>query len=346
MKHRFTLVLIVMTATLFLSLKHHTNGKNSNAAPTGRTGAPGESTCGGCHTGGDYSGEMTFELGEKSEMDYVPGETYTITFVGDYDAPRYGFSITVLDENDQPAGQFALLDDENTSYATGTGGRQYVGHKNAGSINTWTFEWTAPEESVGNITFYYVINATNNNNATSGDFSETGSTTITPSGASETFTLTLNSEPENAGILAGAGEYEEGDVVIVSATANDGFVFENWSDGESVVSTEAEFEYTMPGEDKLLVAYFSEHDDTWVQEINSDAIRIFPNPAIGQFHIELAGPALYILVTDIAGRIVWQSQASFDKYEISTHDWQPGVYMVKARTSTDTVTRKLLIQNR
>ncbi len=346
MKHRFTLVMIVMTATIFLSLKHHNGEKNSGQAPIGRTGAPGESTCGSCHTGGGYSGEMTFDWGEKSDLSYVPGETYTITFTGDYDAPRYGFSITVLDEDDQPAGQFSLLDDDNTSFATGSNGRQYVGQKNAGSLNTWSFEWTAPQESVGIVTFYYVINATNNNNATSGDLAETGSTTIAPFETTETYTLVLKSEPEEAGVLTGAGTYEAGEVVLITASANEGFVFDNWSDADGIVSNDAEFEYTMPEGDKELTAHFSEHDETSVGDTDSREIRVFPNPASDKFIIETGTSAQHIIIADVMGKVVWQSSVSSDRYHIESHGWESGIYIIKAETTAGVITNKLLIQNR
>lgn len=169
-----------LSAILFIALKPHGGDKNSGQAPMGRTGAPGESTCGGCHSGGSYSGSMTFELGAENASEYIPGEKYVITFAGEYGAPRYGFSITALDAAENPAGDFTLIDEGNTSFGTLGNGRQYVGHRSADATNEWTFEWTAPAEDAGPVTFYYVINAANGDGGTGGDFVETGSTSIQP----------------------------------------------------------------------------------------------------------------------------------------------------------------------
>ncbi len=175
-----TILLLFLSAILFIALKPHGGNKNSGQSPLGRTGAPGETTCGGCHSGGSYSGSMTFEFGTKNASEYEPGETYLITFTGEYGAPRYGFSITVLDADDNPAGDFTLVNEDNTSFGTLGNGRQYVGHKAADATNEWIFEWTAPSQDVGPVTFYYVINAANGDGGTGGDFIETGSTSIQP----------------------------------------------------------------------------------------------------------------------------------------------------------------------
>ncbi len=171
---------LFVSAILFIAFHPHGTDKYSSQAPLGRTGAPGETTCGSCHSGGSYSGSMVFELGGENGSDYVPGDTYIITFSGDYSAPRYGFSLTALDDDENPAGDFTLINENNTSLGTLANGRQYVGQKNADATNEWTFEWTAPTADAGPVTFYYVINAANGDNARTGDYVATGSTSIQP----------------------------------------------------------------------------------------------------------------------------------------------------------------------
>jgi len=253
-----TILLIFLSAMLFIALKPHGGEKNSGQAPLGRTGAPGETTCGGCHSGGSYSGSMTFEFGTENGSEYEPGETYVITFIGDYGAPRYGFSITVLDADDNPAGDFTLINEDNTSFGTLANGRQYVGHKAADATNEWTFEWTAPSQDVGPVTFYYVINAANGDGGTGGDFVETGSTSIQPAEEPETFILTLVAEPATGGTLDGEGDYEEGETITVSAIPNEGYEFLHWTDADgNQLSTQESFDYVMPAENVTLFASFS-----------------------------------------------------------------------------------------
>lgn len=177
MKNRFLIYAIFFTSVALISFSGITSFKNSGQAPTRNTGASGETTCAGCHSGGSYSGSMTFGWNSSSDLSYEPGKNYTITFTGNYGAPRYGFSMTALNDANVAVGSFALKNANTTSLITANN-RQYVGHKNADATNSWSFDWTAPENDAGNVTFYYVINAANNQNNTAGDFIETGSATI------------------------------------------------------------------------------------------------------------------------------------------------------------------------
>jgi uncharacterized repeat protein (TIGR02543 family) len=214
MRKRTTLYLLFFTAILFISLKPHTGDKNSSQPPIGRTGAPGEGTCADCHSGGSYSGQILFELENGTITEYTPGQTYTITFTSDFNAPRFGFSITALNASNQPAGDFTVLNNDNTSKAVAVNNRQYIGHKNANDNNVWEFEWTAPASDVGNVTFYYVINAANGDNSTGGDFIQTGTTSITPAAGPELFEVTFNVD------MSSVAEYFNPDLDVVYITGD------------------------------------------------------------------------------------------------------------------------------
>jgi hypothetical protein len=68
--------------------------------------------------------------------------------------------------------------------------------------------------------------------------------------------LTLSSLPALGGTTSGAGLYAQGSSVTVTATANAGFSFFNWTDGATVASTSATYQLTMAG-NKTLVANFT-----------------------------------------------------------------------------------------
>ncbi len=82
---------------------------------------------------------------------------------------------------------------------------------------------------------------------------------IEPDKYTLTITLTLEVNPSHAGTADGAGEYEEGETASLSATPNEGYEFVNWTDEQDAeVSTDASFQYTMPGNDFSLTANFTE----------------------------------------------------------------------------------------
>lgn len=156
-----------------------------NQAPTLRTNAPGENTCAGCHSGNVNNGNASINFNLPTE--YVPGQTYSLTFEIDdstFPSGRFGFTTTALDENDLKAGAFNVLNSTTTSLQVGTvtgNQREYIGHKAAsGSISTWTYEWTAPANPIGPVTFYTVGISANGNNSTSGDFAYQQTFTMNP----------------------------------------------------------------------------------------------------------------------------------------------------------------------
>ena len=214
MKKKFTIYLLFFAAITFISLTPNTGNKNSGQAPIGRTGAPGEGTCAGCHSGGSYTGQILFEIGDEPITEYTPGETYTIAFTSDFNAPRFGFSVTALNANDEPAGDFTVLNDDNTSRAVAVNNRQYIGHKNANDNNVWEFEWTAPATDVGNVTFYYVINAANGDGGTGGDYIELGTTSLAPGEEPETFEVIFNVD------MSGVAEYFNPNLDVVYITGD------------------------------------------------------------------------------------------------------------------------------
>lgn len=67
-------------------------------------------------------------------------------------------------------------------------------------------------------------------------------------------------QPEGSGTTTGAGEYEEGDSVTVTASPTSGYTFIDWASlgGEvaEVVSTDPNYTFTMPASDVSLVANF------------------------------------------------------------------------------------------
>jgi uncharacterized protein (TIGR02145 family)/uncharacterized repeat protein (TIGR02543 family) len=72
------------------------------------------------------------------------------------------------------------------------------------------------------------------------------------------YNLNLLIDPSDAGTVTGAGQYEPGEVISVTATANPGWQFVNWTDDDEIVSNVPEFSYTMPLQDVTLTANFEE----------------------------------------------------------------------------------------
>lgn len=68
--------------------------------------------------------------------------------------------------------------------------------------------------------------------------------------------ISIEVNPSQGGSVAGAGPYNQGDTVTLTATANPGFDFLNWSEGGAVVSTDPVYSFTAQSS-RSLVANFA-----------------------------------------------------------------------------------------
>ncbi len=98
-----------------------------------------------------------------------------------------------------------------------------------------------------------------------------GSNIQTVSIGSTTSTITVTANPSNGGTVTGGGTYNNGQSCTVSATANTGYTFTNWTENGSVVSTSANYTFTVDG-NRSLVANFTE---------NTYTVTVSANPSNG-----------------------------------------------------------------
>lgn len=88
----------------------------------------------------------------------------------------------------------------------------------------------------------------------------------------QTWQLSLESLPVGAGLLSGSGEYLPGQSASISAIANQGYHFINWMRNGQIVSTQPDFDFTMPAENVSLTANFG---------LNSYMVQLQANPSAG-----------------------------------------------------------------
>jgi hypothetical protein len=195
-------------ALLVISLTSYTN---SGGPPAGNTGAPSETACGGCHGAATTSGTNwnAITLTGVTGNNYAAGQTYTITVSGNAaGTAKNGFQITALNSSNAAAGTFTA---GTGNTASSSGGRNYITHNSTGnSQSSWSFQWTAPNPAVGNVTFYLAYNATNANSQTSGDIVYAKTFVMTSGPAAPVATITA---PANASTFC------VGDTVQFTGTA-------------------------------------------------------------------------------------------------------------------------------
>jgi hypothetical protein len=181
MKKKLLLAFLLLVA--LLTITSGVRDVNSNAAPLGSTGAPGEQTCAksGCHTGSAINtgkAKLFLDFGNALST-YEPGKEYTITVSLQQQAiQRFGFQVLALDDNRLNTGTLLVTDSIRTQAQQGLGpytGRSYITYRYPGTepygngLGQWTFKWKAPDNYNGNITFYAAAVAANNDGTDAGD---------------------------------------------------------------------------------------------------------------------------------------------------------------------------------
>ncbi len=149
----------------------------SSGPPPSNTGAPGETNCTQCHSGtlNAPGGSVTISGLPTS---YTPGTRYNLTVtVSKSDRSRWGFQATALTDDGSAAGTFETVDANTQKLTSSVQGksRNYIEHTSTGTRRgttgsaSFNFVWVAPSTDVGQVTFYVIGNAANNNGSSSGD---------------------------------------------------------------------------------------------------------------------------------------------------------------------------------
>ena len=165
------------------------------------------------------------------------------------------------------------------------------------------------------------------------------------------------------GYTTGEGLYEANSDAIVTATANNGYHFVNWTKNGVEVSKNATYSFTVT-EDVELVANFAE--GVGIETITNDELRItvFPNPTSGVLHVETqllrqAQQPLASLqdveIFDMMGRHVQSLRFNVSgsnpepetlnvKHEtvIDISHLPSGIYFIRIQTENGTVTQKII----
>ena len=95
--------------------------------------------------------------------------------------------------------------------------------------------------------------------------------TMTAKATLNSYEITATDNPSNGGTVTGDDTYNHGASCTVTATANTGYTFQNWTENGTVVSTDASYTFTVEGA-RDLVANFT---------VNSYQVTVQADPAAG-----------------------------------------------------------------
>ena len=153
------------------------------------------------------------------------------------------------------------------------------------------------------------------------------------------YLVTVGVNPKDAGEIIGAGVYEPNETVVLKASANDGYRFISWMENGEVVSTSAQYSFTIT-RDVDLVANFESYED--IEELTS-LINFYPNPVDDKLYVVVESEIDEIGVYDIYGRRqVTETLSHQGDFSIDVSNLKSGIYIVIIKTSSGIVTKRFV----
>ena len=108
---------------------------------------------------------------------------------------------------------------------------------------------------------YDFINWTGDNSTdTTITFNAESARNLVANFALKQYEIIIAADPEAGGTITGGGTYTHGDLVTVTATAKEGYLFGSWTESDVAVSIEDVFAFTAEA-DRILIAGFGEEED-------------------------------------------------------------------------------------
>ena len=141
----------------------------------------------------------------------------------------------------------------------------------AGTYNHGTTATLTATANTGYTFVNWTLNGTEVSTNATYSFTVTGAGNYVANFSLNSYEVSVAANPAEGGTVAGAGTYNHGATATLTATANTGYTFVNWTKDGSVVSTEATYSFTVTGAGNY-VANFS---------LNSYEITATANPAEG-----------------------------------------------------------------
>lgn len=219
--------------------------------------------------GGTTTGGGTFNPGQSCTVTATPASGYNFvnwTENGTQVSTQASYTFTVNGNHNlvanftQPSYTITTSSNPSNAGTTSGGGSFLQGqsctvHANAASGFTFS-NWTENGSQVSNQSNY--------------TFTVNGNRSLVANFSPVTYNVTTSSSPANGGTTTGGGSYNNGASCTVTATANPGFVFDNWTMNNAPVSTNPSYTFTVTSNCNL-VAHFSAQ--TYTVTVSTDPER-------------------------------------------------------------------------
>ena len=188
--------------------------------------------------------EVTVDLSNYSGQGYV---AICHTAAADQASVLVDDITLVEGENTSTASGVFELGQTCTVTATPNTGYQFV---------NWTENGTAVSSSAS-----YSFTVTSNRNLVAHFSNQT-----------QSYTVTVSANPANGGNVNGGGTFSQGQSCTVTATANPGYTFTNWTENGNAVSTNASYTFNVTGNRTLVANFTSSSPQNHTVTVSADPV--------------------------------------------------------------------------
>ncbi len=297
--------------------------------------------------GGEVSGAGTYDAGQSVVVTATPNEGYEFvnwTHQGNpvsssqeytFFMPAQDYALTAHFEEIEMFSLTLVAEPEEGGTLSGSGTYEAGESVTVTATANEGYEfvnWTHQGSEVSSETSY-TFDMPAEDYALTAHFSE-----VEPDG----YTLSLSADPEEGGTVSGAGIYDAGENVNVTAEAHEGYAFVNWTHNGDPVSSNASYSFFMPAQDYVLVAHFELSIN--VATTNWHNLEVYPNPATSILHIQSPSTPDAIRIFDLSGKEVYRSENPGASYQLAVDNFEEGLYLIRIMFGNDVKTIKVIMQ--
>ena len=139
------------------------------------------------------------------------------------------------------------------------------------------------------------------------------------------------------GTTTGTGVYEANTEIQISATANDGYEFLSWNDG----NTDTLRTITVTGDATYIATFIPA---TNIEENVALEIALFPNPATDILNITSSETISEIEIVNTLGQVIKRIEVNSDNAVCDVEDLTSGVYVVRIHAASATLSQRKFIK--
>ncbi|MBR4803866.1 MAG: T9SS type A sorting domain-containing protein, partial [Bacteroidales bacterium] len=135
----------------------------------------------------------------------------------------------------------------------------------------------------------------------------------------------------------GGGTYQIGETVTLVAIPDKGYKFVGWTANNSIISTSAEYSFTVEEAITIVANFMVDDDYTAIDETGNKTFAIYPNPATTGFFVENAEGTVELFT--LGGKRIFATEVSGNAW-ISVVELKAGTYLVRCGTQVRTLVKK------